>query len=233
MKCPACDAEIPDGEFDCPECGSGVEPGWMQKASEAALAWLSQDVEKVEAWVREQRSAFPDLDRPALAWRAIRDARYWSGNAGFVAGLGDFLGPWGFAAGTVADVGFAAKLAVQMAQRIHAIYGFDLRDDETKVLIMARLGGGSAVAGQVAGRGTQKVGKRLAEKYLRGALLKAIKAFFRRLNIAFTRKAVIAWLPVVGSGVNLVVNSYLMEKLGKEILKALGEGPEGAAFCAK
>lgn len=233
MKCPACDAEIPDGKFDCPECGSGVETGWIQKASEAALAWLSQDVEKVEIWVKEQRSAFPDLDRPALAWRAIRYARSWSGNAGFVAGLGDFLGPWGFAAGTVADVGFAAKLAVQMAQRIHAIYGFDLRDDETKIQIMARLGGGSAVAGQVAGKGTQKVGKRLAEKYLRGALLKAIKAFFRKIGIVFTRKAVVAWLPVVGSGVNLVVNRNLMERLGKEILKELGEGSGGAAFCAK
>lgn len=229
MICPQCNTEIPDGAALCPGCVTiiedddsqeedGSDPSWMERAAESALQWLSDDVEEVLSWVQTQRSTHPGVSAEALAWRAIRQARFWSGNAGFVAGLGDFLGPWGFASGTAADIGIAAKLSIQMAQRIYAAYGYDIADDQIKLRIMSALGAGTAGAGRAAGGGATRVGKRLAEKYLRGALLKAIKAFFRRLGIVFTRKALVAWMPVLGSGVNFAVNRWLMTELGKQVL---------------
>jgi hypothetical protein len=215
--------------YICPECGIEVEepesdhhcvkPGALDSASNFIVRQLSENVDQIEAWVKEKRRKYPELPPRSLALLAIKYASRWSGRSGFVTGLGDFLGPVGFASGTTADILFAAKLAIQMAQRIYIIYGHDLRDDAVKLRIMEVLGGTSALAGKAAGQGTSRVGRRLTKKYITGALLAAIKSFFRKLGMVFTQKGLLAAMPLVGSGVNMFVNKRLMNNLGRQVLE--------------
>jgi hypothetical protein len=223
MECPYCHAEIADQAARCPICenelGATSDPAWLDRVANVVLNWMSSNEAEVRAWVDAQRASAPAASPEEIARKAISSAKLWTGGVGFVAGLGDFLGPLGFGAGTVTDIYYSAKLSVQMGQRIFCAYGHDISSDEVRVRIMAALGGGTAAAGKVAGEGSARVAKRLIEKYLRGALLKAIKAFLRKLGIIFTRKALLAALPLLGSGVNAVVNRALMGQLGNALLQ--------------
>ncbi|MBX3171117.1 MAG: EcsC family protein [Candidatus Eremiobacteraeota bacterium] len=215
--------------YICPDCGTETEEpdsghqclqaGALEKAATYVMRQLSEDIEQVETWVEQKRRKHPDAQAQALALMAIKYASRWSGRSGFVTGLGDFLGPAGFAGGTTVDILFAAKLSIQMAQRIYIIYGHDLRDDSVKLRIMEVLGGGSALAGKAAGQGASRVGRRLTRKYITGSLLAAIKAFFRKLGMVFTQKGLLAAMPLVGSGVNMYVNKRLMNNLGRQVLE--------------
>jgi hypothetical protein len=202
------------------------EDGWdgsgrLLQIANRILQWLSDSVGEVERWVAEKRANCPGASPEDLAQMAIREAQFWSGASGFVAGMADFLGPWGFTAGMSGDTLATAKAAVQMAQRIYAAHGHNIADDVVKLRIITALGAGGANLGSRAGSGAALIGRRLTEKYLRGQILKAIKAFLRRLGIVFTRKALVAWMPVVGSAVNLAVNRTVMGQLGKQVLSAV------------
>lgn len=228
-KCPLCNVfysfEDPlDGQEteECPNCKSLIDtqkPGWLDKIANTIVARLKDDSDTVRDWVDERRNR--GKNSREIAELAIRNARFWSGNVGFVAGLGDYLGPWGFGAGTAGDIGYAAKLSVRMSQRIYCAFGYNIDDEEVQFQIISSLGAGAAGLGKVTRVATNRIGKRLLEKYLKGALLKAVKDFLRKLGVIFTRKAIVAWLPVVGSGVNLVVNRNLMGLLGRAILSEI------------
>lgn len=219
MHCPRCSIEIPD-DSACPTCegGASQDPAWLAQVADKVLAWMTTKEVEVRGWVDAQRAANPGASAAQIAAQAIDSAKRWTAGAGFVAGLGDFLGPVGFGAGTVMDIYYSATLAMQMGQRIYCAYGHDIKSDEVKVRILLSLGGGSAAAGKAAGEVSAKVAKRLIETYLRGAVLKALKDFLRKLGIIFTRKALVAALPLLGSGVNAWVNHRLMASLGAALL---------------
>ena len=222
-KCLSCKTVLQEGATECPSCKALVplEEGWLEKVGAAILKQLSDDIPAIQTWINTAKGNFPHgIDREFIARHAIAEASRWSGKAGFLAGFGDFAGPPGFAS-TGADMAYAAKLTVQMTQRIFFIYGHDLAEDHTKLLIVEALGGGGAALGKAAGKGAVGVGKKLTNKYLKGQLLKSITAFFARLGLRFSKAMLLRWMPVVGSFVNLWVNQKVMTEVGNDILNGV------------
>jgi hypothetical protein len=132
---------------------------------------------------------------------------------GVVPGLGTALATLG---GGIADTAICMKLQVDMTCCLAEAFGYDLnKQDARELAFLIAAGGALEKAGEEIGvKLASKAGVRLLRQYLKGATLQAIKAFFRRIGIIFTRKALEKALPFgvgvfIGSSANYALTRYV------------------------
>lgn len=126
------------------------------------------------------------------------------------------------------DLTALAWIQCRMILEIAFLRGHPLDDQEELQIELLSLWGlhsPTRQVGRVVGQAGQRVGKRLLEKYLRGAVLQAIKAMFRVVGIKFSRAALVRALPVVNIPVNAVVNDVSTRSLARKADKYYREKP--------
>jgi len=172
----------------------------------------------------QSESKYPK-DAPARHQERVADkiiARYaklsaMSGGAtalvGIVPGLGTALATVG---GGLADTAACMKLQVDMACCLAEAFGYDLnKQDARDLAFLIAAGGALEKAGEQLGvKLASKAGVRLLREYLKGTALQAVKQFFRRVGIIFTRKALEKALPfgvgvVIGGSANYALTRYI------------------------
>jgi uncharacterized protein (DUF697 family) len=132
---------------------------------------------------------------------------------GVVPGLGTALAALG---GGAADTAVCMKLQVDMVCCLTEAYGYDLHNEDARHLsFLLAVGGVLEHAGEKVGaKIASEAGVRLLRQYLKGAALQAIKAFFKRVGIIFTRKALEKAAPfgigvLLGSSANYALSRYV------------------------
>jgi len=183
------------------------------------------EAKKVASKYRQQsESAYPD-DDSARHQERVADkiiARYsklaaMSGGAtaltGVVPGIGTALAALG---GGVADTAVCMKLQVDMASCLTQAFDYDLNEEDARHLaFLIAAGGAIEKAGETVGvKLASEAGVRLLRSYLKGAALQAMKEFFRRVGIIFTRKALERTLPfgvgvLLGTSANYALTRYV------------------------
>ena len=136
-----------------------------------------------------------------------------SGLVGLVPGLGIVVAATG---GAMADAAASMKLQVDMCMCLAAAYGYDLHNEDARQLaFLLAAGGAIEKAGeQAAVKLASEAGVRMVRQYLKGAVLQAVKEFFKKLGIVFTRKALEKALPfgigvVIGGSFNYALTRYV------------------------
>lgn len=117
-----------------------------------------------------------------------------------------------------ADLTTLAWIQARMVLEIAALRGDPLDDQEEvakELLILWGVHSPTRSVGVAAGKAGQRVGKRLLERYLRGAALQSIKAMFRVVGVKFSRAALVRGLPVVNIPVNAGVNDVSTRALAR------------------
>lgn len=188
-----------------------------------AIAISPEDAEKlVRGFEKKERRSGTDSSQipDAVADRII--ARYAklaagvggaSGLAGIIPGVGTAAAALG---GTAADMAASVKLQVDMVMCLTCAYGHDIHSEEARHLAFL-LSAGSALehAGErFAVDLASKAGVKLLRQYLKGAVLQTLKELFKKLGLAFTRKALEKALPfgigvVLGGTFNYAMTSYV------------------------
>jgi hypothetical protein len=132
---------------------------------------------------------------------------------GVVPGLGTALAVLG---GGLADTAVCMKLQVDMTCCLAEAFGYDLnKQDARDLAFLIAAGGALEKAGEQLGvRLASKAGVRMVRQYLKGAALQAVKQFFRRIGIVFTRKALEKAIPFgfgvfIGAGANYALTKYV------------------------
>jgi len=132
---------------------------------------------------------------------------------GVVPGLGTALAALG---GGMADTAVCMKLQVDMACCLAEAFDYDLnKQDARDLAFLIAAGGALEKAGEQMGvKIASKAGVRLLREYLKGAALQAVKEFFKRIGIIFTRKALEKALPfgigvVIGGTANYALTRYV------------------------
>lgn len=132
---------------------------------------------------------------------------------GVVPGLGTALAAVG---GGLADTAVCMKLQVDMACCLAEAFGYDLNSQDARDLAFLIAAGGTIEkAGEQLGvKLASKAGVRLLRQYLKGATLQALKEFFKRIGIIFTRKALERALPfgigvLIGGTANYALTRYV------------------------
>ena len=133
--------------------------------------------------------------------------------AGVVPGVGTILAAVG---GGVADTAVCMKFQVDMCMCITETYGWDLQMEDARHLgFLIAAGGALEHFGAEAGtRVASKAGVKMLQQYLKGAVLQALKEFFKKIGIIFTRKAIERALPfgigvLLGSSANYGLTKYV------------------------
>lgn len=117
-----------------------------------------------------------------------------------------------------ADLTSPAWIQCRMVLEIAALRGDPLDDPEEvaqELLILWGVHSPTRQVGVALGRAGQRVGRRLLERYLRGAALQAIKSMFRVVGVKFARAALIRGLPVVNIPINAAVNDVSTRALAR------------------
>jgi hypothetical protein len=117
----------------------------------------------------------------------------------------------GMAVTIIADLATLSYFQVELSLKIAAAYGHDLTDFETRAREILHLHGLEMIGGQTlapaVGKGSERVGKRLLMRYLKGDALKAAKSLFGFAGIKFTRTWLVKMLP----GVNIPVGAAIAD----------------------
>ncbi len=132
---------------------------------------------------------------------------------GIIPGIGTVVATLG---GAAAGAAACMKLQVDMSMCLAATYGWDLDTEDARHLSFLIAAGaalenaGSAAAVQIG----SKAGVAMLRMYLKGAALTAVKEFFKRVGIVFTRKALEKAMPfgigvIVGLGANYALTRYV------------------------
>lgn len=121
--------------------------------------------------------------------------------------------------GAVADGAVCMKFQVDMCLCMAEAYGYDVSSEDGKHLAFLVASGGALgkFSSEAATNIASKAGVRLIKQYLKGAALQAIKEFFKRLGIIFTRKALEKALPfgigvVISASANRILTKYVAKK---------------------
>lgn len=139
---------------------------------------------------------------------------------GVVPGVGTAVA---FGLGAV-DVTAAMKFQVDMCRCLAVNYGLDLTSEDAKhlSLIIAFCGAVEQTAGPAAAKIGAKIGVRLAQQYLHGAVLFTLKEMGRAIGVTLTRKVLKTIIPFgVGAAVNTGINYSLTRYVGYEAKKFL------------
>jgi hypothetical protein len=159
-------------------------------------------------------------ERDAIADRIIKryarmaaSAGAVSGLAGVAPGVGTLVATLG---GGAADMLVCMKLQIDMCTCLCALYRHDLTGEDVKHLSFLLAAGAALEKMSVEGAVQigSKAGVKVLQQYLRGAALVAIRELFKKLGVAFTRKALEKALPfgvgvVIGSGANYALTKYV------------------------
>jgi hypothetical protein len=117
----------------------------------------------------------------------------------------------GIAVTVIADLATLSYFQIELSLKIAAAYGHDLTDYETRGREILHLHGLEMLGGQtlapVMGKGSERVGKRLLMRYLKGDALKAAKSLFWFAGIKFNRTWLVKMLP----GVNVPVGAAIAD----------------------
>ena len=142
-----------------------------------------------------------------------------SGLVGIVPGLGTILAA---TAGASTDAVVCMKLQVDMCMCMCAAYGYDITSTDAQHLsLLIAAGGTLEKAGASAGtKIATQAGVKMMRQYLKGATLQAVKEFFKKIGITFTRKAAEKAIPFgVGTVIGAVANYALTHYVGKQAKK--------------
>ncbi|GAB6968537.1 hypothetical protein JCM25156A_25750 [Komagataeibacter kakiaceti JCM 25156] len=132
---------------------------------------------------------------------------------GIVPGIGTVAAMVG---GGTADATVCMKIQIDMTMLLAVNFGWDLTDhDAMYMTILIAVAGGLEQLGVQSGAPiASKAGVKMLQQYLKGATLEAVKQFFTRFGINFTRKAVEKSMPfgigvVAGSSLNYGLTRYV------------------------
>ena len=126
------------------------------------------------------------------------------------------------------DLTALAWLQCRMILEIASLRGQPLDDPaelQIELLSLWGLHSPTRQVGRVAGQAGQRIGKRLLERYLRGAVLQSLKAMFRVVGIKFSRAALVRALPVVNIPINAAVNDVSTRGLARKADRYYREKP--------
>ena len=135
-----------------------------------------------------------------------------------VIGTAGTLTPATAAVGLAGDLVGLAWIQTRMVLVIAALSGHDPKDSARYRELLTLMGVYGAPqsdqAAKYAGRGAERVLKRLILRHLKGDNLKAVKALFNVVGIKFTRTGVLKVLPGVNVPISAVVNGRATSLLG-------------------
>jgi hypothetical protein len=196
-------------------------------AVEAVSRLADSAVERAAAARRRSPQATPE----DLIARAIDRGRRLARTEGFVAGVSltasELTSVFGTAGvltipsvvlNLAADLTTLAWIQTRMVLEIAALHGHDLNAQDDLVRDVLQLWAPHhAVAPMAApwGKGLQRVGRRVLERYLKGPALKSLTQLFRIVGIKFTRAGLIRALPGLNIVANVAVNDQSTKMLGK------------------
>lgn len=136
--------------------------------------------------------------------------------AGVVPGLGTVIATFG---GAAADAALSMKYQIEMTMAIATIYGHDITIEEEKriCLIVAGLGAIGEAAKESGKEMTKSAFIKMTQEYLKGTTLTAVREIFKKVGIAFTRKAAEKAIPfgvgvVIGFSANKGLTWYVGTK---------------------
>ncbi len=135
---------------------------------------------------------------------------------GIIPGLGQVIAITG---GSTADVALSMKYQIEMTMAIATIYDHDIEIEEEKriCLIIAGLG----AINEAAKEGGKAIGSKafikMAQQYLKGSTLTAVKEIFKKVGVTFTRKALEKSIPfgigvIIGASANKGLTIYVGSK---------------------
>ena len=201
-----------------------VSDSWLLDAVQAIAISPEDAKASAEQRLRLIRAKYPKLDNNDVqdfaADAIVKNyARYAAsvgvatGATGIIPGLGTAVAAIG---GAAVDGAACMKIQVDMTMILAAIYGYDILNPDAQRLAFL-----IASTGALNKAGTQgavilggKAGVNMLRQYLKGAALQAIKQFFKKLGLVFTRKALEKALPfgigmAVGGGANYALTRYV------------------------
>jgi hypothetical protein len=133
--------------------------------------------------------------------------------AGVIPGLGTVIS---VAGGATGDIALCMKFQIEMVMAIANIYDHDILVEEEKRVCFFIAGLGAI--NQAGQQGTKEVGSKaftkMAQQFLKGPTLVAVKEIFKKVGISFTRKSLEKAIPfgvgvVVGFSVNKTLTWYV------------------------
>ncbi|MGI4794439.1 MAG: EcsC family protein [Janthinobacterium lividum] len=132
---------------------------------------------------------------------------------GIIPGVGTIMAAVG---GGTADLTACMKIQIDMTMLLATNFGWDLTDHDAMFMTMliAVSGGLEKLGVQTGAPVASKAGVKMLQMYLQGAALIAVKEFFKKFGITFTRKALEKSIPfgvgvVAGSGLNYALTDYV------------------------
>jgi hypothetical protein len=135
---------------------------------------------------------------------------------GVIPGLGQVIAAFG---GASADAALSMKYQIEMTMALAVIYGHDIEVEEEKrlCLIIAGLGAINETAKEGGKALGAKAFVKMAQKYLKGPTLQAVKEIFKKVGITFTRKALEKAIPfgvgvILGASANKGLTVYVGSK---------------------
>lgn len=118
------------------------------------------------------------------------------------------------------DIVGLAWIQIRMTLIVAALYGHDPQDQARVRELLTLNGvygaGPSATVANAASQASQRVGKSLLMRYLRGDVLQTLKHLFRLVGIKFGRAGMLRALPLANMPINAVVNERVTAALGKK-----------------
>ncbi|MEY4768623.1 MAG: hypothetical protein RL637_1262 [Pseudomonadota bacterium] len=135
---------------------------------------------------------------------------------GVIPGLGTVIATFG---GATADAALCMKYQIEMTMAIAVVYNHDITIEEEKRLCIIVAGLGAI--NEAAKEGGKAVGSKafvkMAQQYVKGATLTAVKEIFKKVGITFTRKAVEKAIPFgIGVIIGLTANKALTMYVGSK-----------------
>lgn len=207
---------------------NNIEKPAILKAVELILA-NPKDIKKESEKLREKYTdkykevKTPDEIKKLVAKKIVSNYSYFTSFVGgataltsIIPGLGQVVSMVG---GATADVALTMKYQIEMTMAIAVVYGHDIEIEEEKRLcfIIAALGAINEAAkagGKAAGT---KAFVKMVQQYLKGSSLAAVRELFKKIGIAFTRKAFTKAIPfgvgvIIGAGANKGLTLYVGSK---------------------
>lgn len=135
---------------------------------------------------------------------------------GIAPGLGTLISTFG---GATADVALCIKFHVEMTMALTTLHGHDVETEEARQMcfIIAGVGLSSKAAKDGAKEVTAKAFHKLVNRHLSGVTLAAVKASFKTVGLAFTRKAVEKAIPFgVGAVIGFSANKSRTSSIGEK-----------------
>lgn len=183
------------------------------QAIELVLA-KPEDIRKESLQLIEKlEKSFPNKTqaeiRHAASQKVISNYSYFSAFAGGTTALAGIIPGIGtavaMAGGASADAVASMKFQIEMTMALATVYGHDILIEEEKRIcyIIAGLGAISEAAKEGGKAVGSKAFIKLAQEYLKGTTLQAVKEIFKKVGITFTRKALEKAIPF---GVGVVIS---------------------------